>query len=272
MTFDPAFGSSDSLQLRAYGFFLALTTQAERRYAFEAGAEPTLGGNLLYAGDLNADTQALVVAGNAAGCATLASTADLSIQKQAIRDGIVDFLVTSLDEALRILKNEIRKRAPVAVCVGQNAAAVEREMIERGVQPDIVFAGRAGEERGTLGFDGPLEIQLTEPDSGLAFVTWQVSEAPARWMPKLDAIALECLPSASWEHRWIRLSPRYSGRTAMAHRALYCLPQVAHEIIRRFADSVEKGDIGAKVAISLASGGESQVFQITPGMASQSHF
>ena len=56
-------------------------------------------------------------AANIAGAASLSATADVATQKQAIRDGVVDFLVTSLDEAARILKNEIRKRQPVAVCV-----------------------------------------------------------------------------------------------------------------------------------------------------------
>ena len=78
------------------------------------------------------------------GCATLAATADLAAQKQAIRDGTVDFVVTSLDEALRILKNEIRKKATVAVCVGWRLLTVEREMLERGVLPDLVFAELRG--------------------------------------------------------------------------------------------------------------------------------
>ena len=40
-----------------------------------------------------------------------------------MRDGVIDFLVTSLDEALRILKNEMRKRTAVAVCVVQDSEA-----------------------------------------------------------------------------------------------------------------------------------------------------
>jgi urocanate hydratase len=77
--------------------------------------------------------RALVVAGNIAGAATLTVTSDVDAQKHAVRDGTVDFLVTSLDEALRILKNEIRKGATVAVRVGEPLEDVEREMVERGV-------------------------------------------------------------------------------------------------------------------------------------------
>ena len=42
----------------------------------------------------------MVIAGNVSGCATLAATADLAVQKLVIRDGVVDFVITSLDEAL----------------------------------------------------------------------------------------------------------------------------------------------------------------------------
>lgn len=265
MTFDPATRSVDSLQLRAHVFFLALANQAERYQFQQAGAEPSLGGKLLYAGEINSDSQALVVAGNVAGCATLAATADSSIQKQVIRDGAVDFLVTSLDEALRILKNEIRKRNAVAVCVAARREVIEREMRERGVQPDIVLAGAAGEQGRATDFGaGSVAVQTTEPEPGLVLVNWEVSEAPVRWMPKLDAIVLDCLPADSWEHRWVRLSPRYCGKTAMAQRTLYCAPQVAQEIIRRVADSVQRDEISAEVAVHFVSRGESRLFRMSP--------
>src|ERR1035437_3667290 len=103
---------------------LEFALQVERCYAgliLAAGhgpdAEPSLGGKLLYTGPLDAQASALLVAANIAGAASLTVSAEAAAGKQAIRDGVVDFLVTSLDEALRILKNEIRKRETVAVCV-----------------------------------------------------------------------------------------------------------------------------------------------------------
>ena len=47
-------------------------------------------------------------------------------------------MVTSLDEGLRILKNEIRKRETVAVCVALSPDTLQREMQERGVLPDLL--------------------------------------------------------------------------------------------------------------------------------------
>ncbi len=123
---------------------LEFTLQVERFYAglilvaapnTAPGREPGLGGKLLYAGELDAKARALLVAANIAGAASLAVSADDGARKQAVRDGVVDFLVSSLDEALRILKNEIRKRSTVAACVAAPPQAPEvdfaRQMLHR---------------------------------------------------------------------------------------------------------------------------------------------
>src|SRR5262249_35821687 len=149
---------------------------------------------LLYAGELDDLGRAMVLAANVAGCATLAATADHAAQKQSIRDGVVDFLVTSLDEALRILKNEVRQRKTVAVCVGATPEPVESEMIERGVLPDLVFTGSPDQRRNTRDFGADvLEVRLGGPDLNRAWLTWHVQQTPAHWMPKLDTAALDCM-------------------------------------------------------------------------------
>jgi hypothetical protein len=71
-----------------------------------------------------------------AGGATLVVLADAVAARQLMRAGACDFVVTSLDEALRILKNEVRRAAPVSVCLVADAPAVLTECVERGLQPD----------------------------------------------------------------------------------------------------------------------------------------
>jgi urocanate hydratase len=238
-----------------------------------AGGELSLGGRLLYAGELDEPGRAGVIAGNVSGCATVAASADMSAQKNSIRDGVADFLVTSLDEALRILKNEVRQRKTVAVCVGAAPELVEAEMTERGVQPDLVFAGSPDHQRIVPKFGaGTLEIQFAAPDRGLAFVTWQVEQAPARWMPRLDAAALSCMDQNSWESRWVRLAPRYLGRSALAQRALFCNLRLAKEILQRFAELVQSGEIGAEVSTVIDSGDETMTFRMRPGETAQRSF
>jgi hypothetical protein len=262
---DLAAATSDSLQIEAYGLYCALMRGPVRVGACNKETEQHLGGKLLYVGELDAHGQAMVIAGNVSGCATLAVTGELAAQQLVIRDGVVDFVVTSLDEALRVLKNEVRRRATVAVCVGAAPSAVEREMIERGVLPDLAFEGLPGKPRDVPDFgSGTRRVQLMAPDAGLAFVTWQVAQAPARWMAKLDAIALDCL-STEWQaRRWIRLSPRYCGRNAQARRVLYCEQDSARQIIGRFGAHAQDGEICTEVLANLVIGGETEEFRWAP--------
>lgn len=218
--------------------------EVERIYAAlmrSAGpsAEPCLGGRLLYAGEFDAQARALLVAANIAGAASLAATADSTAQKQAVRDGVVDFLVNSVDEALRILKNEIRKRETVAVCIAAAPEAVEREMRERGVTPDIVR---------------PIELGPAPADQVL--LLWRVGAAPAQWLPKLDAIALDCLEkigdsNTGAARRWLRLAPRYLGRLAQGLRVLRCDANVADEIAARVKSAVDCGEFGVEIEVRL---------------------
>lgn len=226
---------------------------AERFYAAlmmhaVAEAEPGLGGRLVYAGELDENGRALMAAGNASGAATLAAVADPAAQRQAVRDGIVDFLVTSLDEALRILKNEVRKRATVAVCVGAAPDAVEQEMHERGVQPNLLRAG----------------VPPWAPDSqplgpapandALVCLEWRVSDAPALWMPRLDALARACLlPEDAVALRWLRLSPRYCGRAAMGVRVLRCPAPVAEAFTARVAELMKSGEVAVPVEVQTVA-------------------
>src|SRR5579863_3841643 len=128
----------DSRYLAEHAFAQRVLSSYLRLVPAGGASDPDLGGRLLYAAELDEDARALIVASNIAGAASLSATADPLQQKQAVRDGIVDFVVNSLDEALRILKNEIRKRTPVAVCVAQAGETVKWEMVERGVLPDLV--------------------------------------------------------------------------------------------------------------------------------------
>jgi hypothetical protein len=225
---------------------------AERYHAALAthdSAERGLGGCLLYAGGLDDVTRPLMVAANVAGAASLAVAADPATQKQAARDGIADFLVTSLDEALRILKNEVRKRATVAVCVAASPEELVHEIQERGVVPDLVAAGIASQFP-TAGCIAQLAVSVPQ-----VRLEWRVAAAPALWMPKLDEIARQCLPAEdAAAHRWLRLAPRYSGRAALGLRVVRCLPSVAEEFSSRVADGIVTGLIGVPVEVSTAAG------------------
>jgi urocanate hydratase len=251
---------SSPLQLEAFACYRGLVAHLS-----EDASKAGLGGKLLYAGELDRPGRAVTVAGNVAGCASFAVSADPAAQKQAIHDGVVDFVVTSLDEALRILKNEIRKRSSVAVCIASEHGAIEQEMRDRGVLPDLVFAGFSDHARSIVDFGAAVrEIRLGKPDEGAAVIAWEVIESPTRWMQKLDAIAFAFLSGEAWLRRWLQLSPRYFGRGNLGKRAFFCDPQIAIEIVKGFKESVESGAIAAAVSVRLMIGGETKLLELLP--------
>jgi urocanate hydratase len=248
---DPNPASPLAFPLLVERFYASLIRQA-------LSAEAGLGGRLLYVGELGENGRPLMVAANIAGAASLAATADAAIQKQSIRDGVADFLVTTLDEALRILKNEIRKHEAVAVCVGASPASIEQEMVERGVAPDLVHRpGVEGAQNLALSFVGrsrtvaPLDRAKDE-----SLLAWSVEDAPAQWLPRLDAIAMERLgsdesPSAQIARRWLRFAPRYLGRLARNVRVLRCSRPATEAIAERMRAAVQAGEIPVPVRIEF---------------------
>ena len=231
-------------------------------------AEPNLGGRLFYAGELDAHGRAMVVAANVAGAASLATMGDDTAQRLAVRDGVVDFLVNSLDEALRILKNQIRKGETGAVCIAGTAEAVDAEMLERGVLPDLVRCVEGLGDDSPFIRQGARGIPAAVIDDELTMLAWSVISAPAQWLPKLDAVAMECVPDEDWKsRRWLRLSPRYLGRVAKGVRMMLCAEVVATEFVRRVQERVERGEIPVAVEIQVSRQGERTDLRFAPSGA-----
>jgi hypothetical protein len=208
---------SHSLAEAVYHLYVNLTSTSP------LDSESGLGGKLLYAGEIGGEGRQLLFAANIAGAASLAASADVTIQRQALRDGVIDFLVTSLEEALRILKNEIRKRQTVSVGVANAPHLLVEQMLDRGVLPDLLTPvswddrGMAAEQMELFIGQGALPILATEDrkTGDGSYIRWSVNHDFTRWLPRLDSVVEESLPSDDWvRQRWLRLAPRYLGRVA----------------------------------------------------------
>ena len=184
-----------------------------------------LGGSLLYVGELDEAGSTWATAANIAGTATLAASADSQVLRLAQRGGVIDFLVNSLDEALRILKNEIRKRQPVAVAVSKTPAAIEEEMLERGVLPNVLPPQLTTESAAIRQFlvQGARSMTTPSRDGEKSLHVWAAPPEFAQNVAAFEALVGEQL--AHDDHlnlRWLRSSPRYLGAEARRLRSIAC--------------------------------------------------
>jgi urocanate hydratase len=109
---------------------------------FSAAGEKHFGGDLsgklIVSGGMGGMGGAQPLAATMTGAAFLGIDVDPERIKKRLKTGYCDFMVTTLDEALRILKNAIRKKENVSVGLVGNCADVVPELARRGVVPDIL--------------------------------------------------------------------------------------------------------------------------------------
>jgi urocanate hydratase len=97
-----------------------------------------LAGKLVVTGGMGGMGGAQPLAATMNGAAFLGIDVDPQRIKRRVKTGYCDVMVTSLDEALRILKNAVRKREAVSVGLLGNCADVIPELARRGVVPDVL--------------------------------------------------------------------------------------------------------------------------------------
>jgi urocanate hydratase len=109
---------------------------------FAAAAEKSfngdLAGKLIVSGGMGGMGGAQPLAATMTGAAFLGIDVDPERIKKRLKTGYCDFMVTTLDEALRILKNAVRKKENVSVGLVGNCADIIPELAKRGVVPDIL--------------------------------------------------------------------------------------------------------------------------------------
>src|SRR6201997_4011487 len=109
---------------------------------FSAAGEKHFGGDLsgklVVSGGMGGMGGAQPLAATMTGAAFLGIDIDPERIKKRLKTGYCDFMVTTLDEALRILKNAVRKKENVSVGLVGNCADIIPQLAERGVVPDIL--------------------------------------------------------------------------------------------------------------------------------------
>ena len=199
------------------------------------------GGSLILCCGLGPQGAALALASNIAGAVCLNIEEEPNILRAAMRSGSCDFIVNTLDEALRAMKNEVRKHLPLSVGLQGNPAQVLDEILERGVSPQLFtditkgptsgarpklqslgalvidFDGRPTLE-GTLDANTLLGTFLHQRQWQLRTVTFNTSAA----LRAFDARALSSLQEGDQlRRRWLHAAPRILQRERPIHRVLW---------------------------------------------------
>jgi urocanate hydratase len=98
----------------------------------------TLAGKLVVTGGMGGMGGAQPLAATLNGAAFLCVEVDPERIKRRLKTGYCDIMVSSLDEAVRILRNAVHQRQAVSVGLAGNCAEVLPEMVRRGIVPDLL--------------------------------------------------------------------------------------------------------------------------------------
>ncbi|MFZ1943364.1 MAG: hypothetical protein WBG23_02715 [Acidobacteriaceae bacterium] len=182
---------------------------------------------------------------------------DLSTEhlKAAVRNGSCDFMVNTLDESLRVLKNELRKKKALSVGLLGEATAILPAMVERGVQPDLVTDSSASNnetplpcqaslqefiERGAILVD-PNATRDSHADEFLE-VIWTASTIAD--LRQMDDLALQQLPVGdSIRRRWLQHAPAYFHRQRPLQRILGMPHGEVAPLAEQFKKAILAGEI-----------------------------
>ncbi len=155
---------------------------------------------------------------------------DVAAVKAVFRTGGVDFVVNTLDEAMRVLKNEIRKRRPLSVALEGAVQPALEEMLERGVLPDMQM-----ELEGEIAYPGAVRLELAREGMVVApsvelrrwlqerrWVEAVLERATTAEMRELDLRLLEMVPEGDAVRRlWVQRIAHYQRPVAGGARVVW---------------------------------------------------
>ena len=214
----------------------------------------TLAGRLLLVDGLEAEGDALLLAASIAGAASLVLERESAVVRYAVRNGIVDFAVTMLDEALRILKNEVRKQQPIAVLLEQRHAEAMAGLVERGAQPDLMRWSGEGAESQALRQRGARLAPEPGPTtlwSGADRVIWRAGDGGgSAALRQVDLLAAQVLPQHDAERQnWIARAPRYLHRALRLERCVAMNDAEAAAFVAALEDRTHQNALAAPIEV-----------------------
>lgn len=131
-----------------------------------------LAGKWILTGGLGGMGGAQTLAGTMAGASVLAIECDSTRIEKRLSKGFVDYSVTDLDEALKLIEQACRDKKAISVGLLGNAAEVLPELVKRGVKPDMVTD----------------QTSAHDPLNGYLPIGWTMEEARERRISEPSAV------------------------------------------------------------------------------------
>jgi urocanate hydratase len=204
----------------------------------------------------------LALATTIAGGAFLGIDSSSEHLKAAVRNGSCDFMVNTLDESLRVLKNELRKQKALSVGLLGDASAILPAMVDRGLQPDLIADTAPPEneadsiqhdalaqliERGARSLNTRAE-KFSQP-TGFIEVIWTATNIAD--LKHLDALALEQLPPGDTiRQKWLRQASGCFHRQRPLQRVLGLQPEELTLLLRAFQNAASTATIQSPASVS----------------------
>ncbi len=247
-------------QAAVYRNYLHL--QSVRADRFPDSSAESLAGRLVACVGFGVEGAELALATTISGGTFLGIDPSSEHLKTAVRNGSCDFMVNTLDESLRVLKNELRKHKALAVGLLGDASVILPAMIDRGVQPDLIADTTLSQNEAAVSLyrpalrqliergAGSVDIQVTKfsPTGGQIEVVWTAANI-ADWK-RMDALALEQLPPEdTLRRRWLRQASGCFHRQRPLQRVLRLRPDELSPLLNAFQNAASAGTISAPAAV-----------------------
>jgi urocanate hydratase len=235
--------------------------QSIRRERFPGAAADGLAGLLLACVGFGMEGAEMALATVISGGTFLGVDSSPEHLKAAVRNGACDFMVNTLDESLRVLKNELRKKKALSVGLLGEASAILASMVERGVQPDLVSepgtpateSARPYQpalltvvERGAIQVDA--HVGNAGPSGKFVEVEWTASSLAD--LRRIDALALQQLPADdSIRRRWLQQAPAYFHRQRPLQRVLGMHSEEVSHLAAAFNNAAFAGEVQSSATL-----------------------
>jgi urocanate hydratase len=259
-------GSAGPYQSRLYFTYAQLHACARTHgTARQEAARGRMAGCFVTAFGLDGLADVLPLAAAMSGACFLGVDPNGERLKSLLRAGQCDFVVNSLDEALRILKNELRQKQPVSVVLKADASAALTEIEERGVSPDFIVkigteplpeadAFASLKAAVCLPQESPLiefpEDSAVKASAAAMLVSWSLPEGTASNLGKIDALALPLIPELDgMRRRWLSVAGRYIPRQSPPSRVTAWTRKEFERVVDAFSAQLMAGELQGPLVI-----------------------